>query len=131
MWTLKKAWYRTFQCVFNLCEVFLPQPSPELLEGAGSIKKLPDFIMLVNPENSTRVVDYSDRSACVLWGDCSSAAIVSRARSSSSFVVAPGRTASHTMRSTSAAFRPACRMMSSSPAVLMMIDPGIRLLMRG
>jgi len=40
-------------------------------------EKLPDFIMLVNPENSTRVVDYSDRSACVLWGDCSSACIVS------------------------------------------------------
>ncbi|MEW5737312.1 MAG: ketoacyl-ACP synthase III [Myxococcota bacterium] len=40
-------------------------------------EKLPDFIMLVNPENSTRVVDYADRSACVLWGDCSTAAIVS------------------------------------------------------
>ncbi len=40
-------------------------------------EKLPDFIMLVSPENSTRVVDYSDRSACVLWGDCSTAAIVS------------------------------------------------------
>lgn len=40
-------------------------------------EKLPDFIMVVNPENSTRVVDYSDRSACVLWGDCSTAAIVS------------------------------------------------------
>jgi 3-oxoacyl-[acyl-carrier-protein] synthase III len=40
-------------------------------------EKLPDFIMLVNPENSTRVVDYSDRSTCVLWGDCSTAAIVS------------------------------------------------------
>jgi len=40
-------------------------------------EKLPDFIMLVSPENSTRVVDYSDRSTCVLWGDCSSAAIVS------------------------------------------------------
>lgn len=40
-------------------------------------EKLPDFIMLVNPENSTRVVDYSDRTACVLWGDCSTAAIVS------------------------------------------------------
>jgi 3-oxoacyl-[acyl-carrier-protein] synthase-3 len=32
---------------------------------------------VVNPENSTRVVDYSDRSTCVLWGDASSAAIVS------------------------------------------------------
>ncbi len=40
-------------------------------------EKLPDFIMVVNPENSTRVVDYSERSSCVLWGDCSSAAIVS------------------------------------------------------
>lgn len=40
-------------------------------------EKLPDFIMLVNPENSTRVVDYADRSSCVLWGDCSTAAIVS------------------------------------------------------
>lgn len=40
-------------------------------------EKLPDFVMLVNPENSTRVVDYSDRSSCVLWGDCSTAAIVS------------------------------------------------------
>ncbi|MFB0920860.1 MAG: iron-containing alcohol dehydrogenase [Oscillospiraceae bacterium] len=44
MWTLKKAWYRTFQFVFNICEVFLPQHSPELLQGAGSIKKLPAFI---------------------------------------------------------------------------------------
>lgn len=40
-------------------------------------EKLPDFILLVNPENSTRVVDYRDRSTCVLWGDCSTAAIVS------------------------------------------------------
>jgi 3-oxoacyl-[acyl-carrier-protein] synthase-3 len=40
-------------------------------------EKLPDFVMLVSPENSTRVVDYRDRSSCVLWGDCSTAAIVS------------------------------------------------------
>ncbi len=46
------------------------------LEGMRP-ERLPDFILVVNPENSTRVVDYSDRSACVLWGDCSSAAIVS------------------------------------------------------
>ena len=44
MWTLKKAWYRVFQCVFSACEVFLQQHSPELLTGAGSIKKLPAFI---------------------------------------------------------------------------------------
>jgi len=40
-------------------------------------EKLPDFVMVVNPENSTRVVDYADRSTCVLWGDCSTAAILS------------------------------------------------------
>lgn len=40
-------------------------------------EKLPEFILIVNPENNTRVIDYSDRSSCVLWGDGSSAAIVS------------------------------------------------------
>jgi 3-oxoacyl-[acyl-carrier-protein] synthase-3 len=40
-------------------------------------EKLPDYVLLVCPENSTRVVDYSDRSACVLWGDASVAAVIS------------------------------------------------------
>ena len=40
-------------------------------------ERLPDFVLVVNPENSTRVVDYSDRSSSVLWGDGTSAAIVS------------------------------------------------------
>ncbi len=40
-------------------------------------ERLPDYVLVVNPENSTRVVDYRDRSSCVLWGDASSAAIVS------------------------------------------------------
>lgn len=40
-------------------------------------ERLPDYVLVVNAENSTRVVDYSDRSSCVLWGDASSAAIVS------------------------------------------------------
>ena len=39
--------------------------------------RLPDFILVVNPENSTRVVDYTDRSSCVLWGDGTSAALLS------------------------------------------------------
>ena len=38
---------------------------------------LPDYILLVNVENNTRTVDYNDRRTAVLWGDCSSAAIVS------------------------------------------------------
>ncbi|MBA4395852.1 MAG: ketoacyl-ACP synthase III [Syntrophus sp. (in: bacteria)] len=38
---------------------------------------LPPFILLVNPENLTRSIDYSDRSTAVLFGDGSAAAVVS------------------------------------------------------
>jgi 3-oxoacyl-[acyl-carrier-protein] synthase-3 len=38
---------------------------------------LPPFILLVNPENLTRSVDYTDRSSAVLFGDGSAAAVVS------------------------------------------------------
>jgi 3-oxoacyl-[acyl-carrier-protein] synthase-3 len=38
---------------------------------------VPPFILLVNPENLTRCVDYADRKSAVLFGDGSSAAIVS------------------------------------------------------
>jgi len=37
----------------------------------------PDFILVVNSENNTRVTNYSDRRTAVLWGDGSSAVIVS------------------------------------------------------
>jgi 3-oxoacyl-[acyl-carrier-protein] synthase III len=42
----------------------------------ASMNPLPKFVLVVNPENTTRVVDYGDRSAAVLWGDATSAAIV-------------------------------------------------------
>jgi len=38
---------------------------------------LPEFILLVTPESLTTTVDYSDRSASVLWGDCTTAAVLS------------------------------------------------------
>lgn len=38
---------------------------------------LPDHILVVNAENNTRTVDYSDRRNAVLWGDASSAVVVS------------------------------------------------------
>lgn len=44
----------------------------------ASMQRLPPYVLVVNPENTTRVVDYSDRSTAVLWGDGTSAAIVSR-----------------------------------------------------
>ncbi len=47
---------------------FLSQMRPETL---------PDFILLVSPENTTRTIDYRDRNTAVLWGDGTSAAVVS------------------------------------------------------
>jgi 3-oxoacyl-[acyl-carrier-protein] synthase-3 len=38
---------------------------------------LPPYVLVVSPENTTRVVSYADRSTAVLWGDGTSAAIVS------------------------------------------------------
>jgi 3-oxoacyl-[acyl-carrier-protein] synthase-3 len=38
---------------------------------------LPEFVLIVNSEATTRVVDYRDRSAAVLWGDGAAAAIIS------------------------------------------------------
>jgi 3-oxoacyl-[acyl-carrier-protein] synthase III len=43
----------------------------------ASMQELPPYVLVVNPENTTRVVDYADRATCVLWGDGTSAAIVS------------------------------------------------------
>jgi 3-oxoacyl-[acyl-carrier-protein] synthase-3 len=43
----------------------------------ASMRDLPPYVLVVNPENTTRVVDYADRATSVLWGDGTSAAIVS------------------------------------------------------
>ena len=40
---------------------FLSQMNPEAL---------PDYILVVNPENNTRTIDYNDRRTAVLWGRC-------------------------------------------------------------
>jgi 3-oxoacyl-[acyl-carrier-protein] synthase-3 len=39
--------------------------------------RLPDFVLLVNADSLTKTVDYSDRSAAVLWGDGAAAAVIS------------------------------------------------------
>jgi len=38
---------------------------------------LPEYVLVVQPENNTRVVDYRDRASCVLWGDGTAAAVLS------------------------------------------------------
>lgn len=40
-------------------------------------ESLPEFVLIVNPENLTRTVDYSDRRTAVLMGDCTTATILS------------------------------------------------------
>jgi 3-oxoacyl-[acyl-carrier-protein] synthase-3 len=47
------------------------------LHFLASMRELPPYVLVVNAENTTRVVDYTDRATCVLWGDGTSAAIVS------------------------------------------------------
>jgi 3-oxoacyl-[acyl-carrier-protein] synthase-3 len=47
------------------------------LHVLGAMAGLPPYVLVVNPENTTRVVDYADRATAVLWGDGTSAAIVS------------------------------------------------------
>ncbi len=58
----------------SACSSFAAQAY--FLEGHRP-ERLPDYVLVVNPENTTRVVDYSDRASCVLWGDGTSAAIYS------------------------------------------------------
>ncbi|MEM7264152.1 MAG: ketoacyl-ACP synthase III [Planctomycetota bacterium] len=38
---------------------------------------IPDYVLIVQPENNTRTVDYNDRATAVLWGDGSAAAVLS------------------------------------------------------
>ncbi len=38
---------------------------------------MPDYVLMVQPENTTRTVDYTDRATAVLWGDGTTAAVVS------------------------------------------------------
>lgn len=38
---------------------------------------LPEYVLLVQPENTTRITDFSDRSSAILFGDATAAAVVS------------------------------------------------------
>lgn len=55
---------------------------------------LPEFILLISPENNTKSIDYSDRNTAVLWGDGSSAAVVSTKVSSRARVTSSTLTSS-------------------------------------
>jgi 3-oxoacyl-[acyl-carrier-protein] synthase III len=40
-------------------------------------QNLPEYVLIVTPENTTRVTDFSDRSSAILFGDATAAAVVS------------------------------------------------------
>lgn len=44
MWSLKKIWYRVFQTVFGWAACLLPWRRSELIDGAGSIKRIPQLL---------------------------------------------------------------------------------------
>ena len=88
--------------VSSACSTFAAQL--DYLNRAAA-DALPEFVLIVQPENNTRAVDFSDRRAAVIWGDASAAAIVS---------------AKHAAR---ASVRP----ISSSPSSRRMLSAGISL----
>lgn len=47
------------------------------LHFLAAMSGLPRFVLVVNPENTTLAIDYDDRRSAVLWGDGTSAAVVS------------------------------------------------------
>jgi 3-oxoacyl-[acyl-carrier-protein] synthase-3 len=47
------------------------------LLGRMAADRLPPYVLIVQPENMTRVIDFSDRSTAVLFGDASTAAVLS------------------------------------------------------
>ncbi len=56
------------------CSTFVVQMA---FLGQMSAGHTPDFVLVVNPENYTHVVDYSDRRVAPLFGDGCSAAVIS------------------------------------------------------
>jgi 3-oxoacyl-[acyl-carrier-protein] synthase III len=60
--------------VASACSTFAAQM--HFLKSAKP-ETLPDYVLLVSAENNTRKIDYRDRGTAALWGDGSSAAIVS------------------------------------------------------
>ncbi len=57
MWQLKKAWYRAYQKVMKIALYAFDWSEPEILEGPGAIKQLPDFIKSKGLQNVLVVTD--------------------------------------------------------------------------
>ncbi|MCH5314887.1 MAG: iron-containing alcohol dehydrogenase [Eubacterium sp.] len=58
LWTLKKCFYRIYQKCFKVAMCFMDWSSPQLLEGAGSILKLPE---LIKSKGLTKILVVTDK----------------------------------------------------------------------
>ena len=58
LWTMKKCWYRICQKVLKLAMCFMDWSEPQLLEGEGSILKLPS---LIKSKNINKVLIVTDK----------------------------------------------------------------------
>lgn len=56
-WGLKKAYYRTYQFVMRIAVNFLDWRQPELLEGPGALRRLPELIKTKNVKSVLIVTD--------------------------------------------------------------------------
>lgn len=57
LWELKKAYYRTYQFIMKIAVNFLDWRQPELLEGPGAIRRLPELIKTKNVRSVLIVTD--------------------------------------------------------------------------
>ncbi len=57
MWTIKKAWYRSFQAVFNIGARFLSWRKANPVKGAGSINKIPELMAKLKVKKPIVVTD--------------------------------------------------------------------------
>ena len=57
MWELKKFYYRAYQKVLYVFTLFMNWDAPETISGAGSVKKLPEFIKGKGVSNVLVVTD--------------------------------------------------------------------------
>jgi len=70
LWTLEKAYCRGYHYFMKPAVAFLPFPEPELLSGAGSVRKLPENVKAKGITNVFVVTDKGVVAAGLVQGLC-------------------------------------------------------------
>ena len=77
LWTLKKCWYRIYQRVFKVAMCFMDWSAPQLLEGAGSVLRLPE---LIKSKGVKKVLVVTDKGLIALHSVGSAVCEIGRGR---------------------------------------------------